>query len=259
MTTYVTQIDEKVFHYIEKVVKAQNLIISQVLLACQENCQRFLSANILEKKVALVNLLENQVAVSINENFCVKKNFFIYNFGFRNLVTFISKHFNCSKEQVLKLINIHGNLTCVNQEQIFYDNLTNKIFTNVNLTNIIKSFLQKIMILVKKFLQQENALNIPLVFTGKTKEIENIGVFLQKQFDLKNVFTYQPLTFIETKHENFTPIGVYNFFKSMDKIHSRQYNTIIETSPERISQVLKLKKQKKWYVRFLEIVGGKNV
>ena len=167
----------------------------------------------------------------------------------------------CSAEKAREIIAAFGSLQNKTKSIIH----TNKIgaiqnsFTNLELENIIKKYLYKMLSLVNKYISQKKLISLPIIFSGKLSGVSGLDKYLSSISNCP-ISIYSPISFIERNEENIESIGVINYNEVMDNILGKQLDTIIHTNPHSMKS-LKSNRDRdvKWYVRIKEkILGGKN-
>ena len=259
MTSMVTIISQQTYDYVSQVVMSKGLKIKQILLSTQAISQNNLSSSALVEGAVLIHIGKKQSFVTINKNLSTIKSISFYDYGYQNLILGAAKILNCSKNEACDLIAIHGNLDQTNINRVIssgqsYDK--SKLIYSSQLNEIIKSFIEKLLIATNQFVSQNNVSHFPIVLSGQISKINGLKEFTTKKFKSQHVSIYNPITYIEVNGHNIEAIGTVNFINRMDKVLGSQLDTTIETNPSTISS---MKKNNTWISKLIEKIGGKNV
>lgn len=168
VSSAVTTISLEAYDYITQVTASLSLDVSQILLSPQSISQNHLSESALVSGAVLIHVSENQSFVTINKNRATVASMSIYDYGFKNLVNGIAHKFNCSNAEARDLLVAHGSFDESNR--VIYTHqigLKEQIFTSADLSVIMKTFMNSLLMVIKKFLQQKNISNLPIVISGK--------------------------------------------------------------------------------------------
>lgn len=257
VSSAVTTISLEAYDYITQVTASLSLDVSQILLSPQSISQNHLSESALVSGAVLIHVSENQSFVTINKNRATVASMSIYDYGFKNLVNGIAHKFNCSNAEARDLLVAHGSFDESNR--VIYTHqigLKEQIFTSADLSVIMKSFMNSLLMVIKKYLQQKNISNLPIVISGKIWKLDNIEKYVKDYMQETYVSIYNPMSFVETNDKNMNALGLIKFMNTMDEIMGRVYNTIVETNPGSIA-LLKAQNQNKGIIaKLLAKIGG---
>ncbi|RTZ68090.1 MAG: hypothetical protein DSZ21_02510 [Tenericutes bacterium] len=256
ITFAVTTISSDVYKFIKTITEVHGISIKCILLSSQSITQNNLSEGINEKGAALVSVTTNNVSLSINKNKATVSTCSIYNLGYKQLVNGVAKVFNCDYESALNLINVYGNLT-TNTNRIIQNNFTgqeNQTYTEQDLNNIIKVFLNRITLVLKKFLEERNVAYIPVVLSEKLENIIGAQDYIRDKLKTE-VSLYTPLTLIENTLNYKYAIGAQKLHKHMEDQKVIKENSIINTNPNDI-KVIHSRKKKTLFQRMITKIGG---
>jgi len=240
VTSMVSTISQAAYDYVTQVVKSKGLNINQILLSTQAISQNNLSSSALMSGSVLIHIGQNQSFVTINKNLSTIKSMSFYDFGYKNLITGVSKIFRCSKEEAHNLIVIHGTLNQQNKNRVILtdqSNLKNKIIYRSQLNEIIESFISKLLLAAKQFALQNKVEHLPVVLSGHISKINSLKEYAESKFNSEHISVYNPTTFIEVNGHNTEALGTVNFITRIDEVLGRQLNTIVETNPNTVSSM----------------------
>ncbi len=240
-TSAVTIISAETHDYINQVVKSQGLNISQMLLSPQAYSQANLTESALTSGSVLINVGMYQSFITINKNLSTIAALSIYDYGFQSLVAGVSKVFNCGKAEAENLIAVYGSLKSENINRIIYtdNSVVGQVRYAYELNAIIKSFADKLLFVAKKFVNQKNVGQSPVVFSGHLNKIDGFREFIVENMKSEYISLHTPLTFVEMNKQNVTTIGASHFMNRMDGVLGKQFNTIVETNPNAIASFLR--------------------
>ncbi len=260
ITSVVTTINAKIYDNITTLIESHNLKIDKVLLSQQAISQTNLSSSALVEGAVLIHVDEEQTFITINKNLSTIASMSIYDFGYKQLVTGIAKVFGIQKTEARDLITIHGSLTDEINRVITSRKLESedKVYRTNDLNRIIDSFVSKLMLVTKQYLNQKNVSKLPIVISGQIEQLKGMQEYAETVLESSSISIYNPISFIEISIENKEAIGLTMFNRRIDEINGRQLNTIVETNPNLVSS-LKKEKNINLFNKIIEKIGGKNV
>ena len=259
MTSAITTISRKTYEFIHQAAKAVNIEVSQILLSNQTVSQAHLSKNALANGSILININNNQVNLTVNKNNSTVASMSIYDYGFKHLIKGIMTEFTCSEKSARDLLDAHSSIRnkdirVIYSNQIGTDDWS---YTNLQLGNIIKKYLNKLVVILNKFIDQRKIEKLPIIFSGKLHAVRGIKDYLREKMNTENISVYSPLTFIEMNDDNTNGIGVINFIKVMDSVLGKHYDTIVNTNPSSLKSLRRHNEQKGWLAKIKNKIGGK--
>lgn len=256
-TMAITEINSEVVNWVNLVVKAQNLNITQILLKPQTISQNNLSENAIFDGSILVHVGKGQSFVSINKNHATIDFMSFYKSGLSQLIDGVAKIFHCTFEEAENLITIYGTFQGEENRVIYTHEEGIQITTHTisELKSIIKTYANRLLTLAKKFIDQKDVAHLPVVFSGEITKIEDFDKFAHDIFE-GNLSIYEPMNFVEINNHNHGSIGVLNFNSRLDNVLGKQFNTIVETNPNTFASLRRPKKT--LWAKIIDKVGGRN-
>ena len=262
MTSSVTLISDEAYNYINNLAKLADVSINNIFLSNNVRSHAKLSSGAMSQGAILINITDNQVSITINKNSSSIASFHIYEYGFKYLLKGISMRVNCSIAQAREIFAAQSSLLNRDKRVINSNSINEEanVFTNIDLENITKQYLLKMIALVKKYISQKEIGTLPIVFSGKTTKITGFEDYIKSIMSEHPISVYSPLSFIERNEKNIESIGIMNYNEVMDVMLGKQLDTIVHTNPHSIKSLRrKSEKENTWLVRIKEkLLGGQN-
>lgn len=265
MLLAITSISASAFKFINKIAAFHHLNINQILLTPQALAFNNISDHAQNFGAALLGIEKNNAYLTIVRNYAVIAMLKINNIGYQALLERVAKNFECSVSEADKLIIVYGNIFANLTPRIINSNNyldeKNHLKTNIKLNEIIKQFVTNLLTVTSSYLKQKLSHkyeNFPIVISGKVNKIQGIEEF--SRFFLKSEFvsTYSPLTYIEQNNNNNYCLGMIKFMDKSDEIGGIQYDTMVETNPETITNInFKIHKSKNFWTKLFRKIGAK--
>ena len=253
----VTTISSDVYNFINKITKPHGIVIKHILLSSQSITQNNLSSTANERGATLISVGKNNTSLSINRYSATVSTFTFYNFGYKMFVNSVSRMFKCDYKTALNLIDVYGDLRTTTNRVILNSvsgpNLLT--FTEQDLIKLIKIFLNKLILVTKKFLEQKNVSHIPIVFSGKLKSIIGLESYVKEKLQIE-VSSYTPLSIIENELNYKYAIGAKKLQKHLEDQKVIKADSIINTNPDDI-RIIHSKMKKTLFDRIITKIGGK--
>ena len=262
MISSVTTISDEAYNYVNNLAKLTDIDINNIFLSNNVISHAKLSTGAMNQGAILVNITDNHVGITINKNSASVASFHIYKYGFKYLLKVIATKLNCSLVKASEIFAAQGSL--LNRDECVINsnsiNSDKNVFTNIDLENITRQYISKMIALIKKYISQKGISNLPIVFSGKITRITGFEDYASSMISGYPISIYSPLSFIERNEKNLESIGIMNYNEIMDNVLGKQMDTIIHTNPHSIKSLKrKSEKEVKWLVRIKEkLLGGQN-
>ena len=258
VVTAVTTINSQTYDYINQIARTANLEISEILLSNQTNSLAVLSKNIVHSGASHIHIGDQQAEITINKNNAVVATLSLYEYGFKHLMRGIVNKFNCSMSEAKELFMAHASFKPNNLRVIYSNQIgtESRSHTNIELSNIIKEYFNKLLLIAKTFLVQRGVQKLPLVISGKLGKLEYMPQLAKEVTGFEHVSIFQPLSFIEMDESNWNALGVINFIDNMNHMLERDYDTIVHTNPNTL-RLNKLNTKRSFLGKLKEKIGGK--
>lgn len=256
-TMAVTSIASEAYDYVNQVVKAQGLEITQILLKPQTISQTNLSESALVSGAVLIHFGYHHAFVTINRNNGTVAAVTYYEAGFKHLLKAIATRFSCSVNEARELVTIYGNLANRKENRVIYtrqEGVKELTHTAAELSAIIEQYSSRILTVANKFIEQKGVQSLPVILSGEFSHTNGFEEYAKMVLQ-KSISTYHPMSYLEMNYSNHSTLGVMNLNQRLDGVLSKQLNTIVETNPNTFSTLNK--KPKNFMMKFMEKIGGK--
>ncbi len=266
MTLAITTISDISLMFINKIADFHHLNVTQILLTPQVLSFNDISEHAQNFGAALLSIEKNYSYLTIVRNYAVVALLKLNNVGHNNLLQKIAKEFECNEIEAEKLIIVYGNIdNNVSPRIININNYVvekNHLKTNLKLNDIIKQFINNLLLVTRSYLKQKldyKYENFPIVINGQISKVQGLEQFSRLLLQTELVSTFLPLTYIEKNNNNIYGLGVIKFMNKSDEVGGIHYDTIIETNPETVTNINpKFNKSENLLTRILYKIGGIN-
>lgn len=248
-------------------LKKLNLEVVELLVT--SNIIPFLIADKTATTTGMMNLHINEKfsTISIIKNNALI-NFQVINLGTENLIDQLAHKFSLSTKLITKLFKSRKSFFLTESKNIEFNQkiLSNSTITYGDLVLVAQKFLSKIFEQTKAYMAKNiSQKQLPLFITGKMNELVDFQEFAKLALAKQDIYLYQNKheDYIAQSQESVEAIGVVKFINRLDDlIDYKKYNTLIDTQPIKISNLLPNKQSllqvilKKTFNK--KNLGGKN-